>query len=253
VKIEYKKRLVAFIDVLGFKNLVFAADLAPIEKYYSFLLSKFADGAIKRRLEYLLVSDSIVIFCDDTKENLTTLIKFAGLLQSGLLTEGIIVRGAISRGELFVDQEKNIIVGAGLVHSYALEAAAKYPRVIVDRKVIEHHFGSTTNAIKMTYTGSRPNLSIQSHNGGMSDYVYVHYGRILANGVSAKPYEAVLEIFKKEFYKNEHIDKFEWLRKYLKSALTESVEYLAAKNEPTRNERAKLKHNRRAVEALSNL
>lgn len=253
MKIEYRKRLVAFIDVLGFKNLVFSADPDPIEKYYSFLLSKFADGAIKRKLEYLLISDSIVIFCDDTQENLFTLVKFTGLLQSGLLSEGIIVRGAISRGDLFVDQENNIIVGAGLVHSFALESAAKYPRVIVDRKVIEHHYGTTTNAINSTYSGSRPNLTIQSHNGGMSDYSYVHYGRILANGVSAKTYEAVLQIFKREFYKNEHIEKFEWLRKYIKCALTESIDYLAAKDAPTKNERAKLKHNRRTVDALSNL
>lgn len=253
MKIQYKKRLVAFIDVLGFKNLVFSADLAPIEKYYKFLLSKFADGAIKRRLEYLLVSDSIVIFCDDKKDNLFTLIKFVGLLQSGLLAEGVIVRGAISRGDLFVDKSNNIIVGAGLVKSYALESAAKYPRVIIDREVIELHYGTMTSAINMTYSGSRPNLSIQSQSGGMSDYAYVHYGRIFASGVSAKPYEAVLQIFKREFYKNEHIEKFEWLRKYLISSLNESMEYLSAKNAPTKNERAKLKNNRRTVESLSNL
>lgn len=253
MKIEYKRRLVAFIDVLGFKSLVFSANPESIEKYYTFLLSKFADGAIKRKLEYLLISDSIVIFCDDTQENLFTLIKFTGLIQSGLLSEGIIVRGAISHGDLFVDQENNIIVGEGLVKSYTLEAAAKYPRIILDRKLIEHHFGSTTIAINKTYSGSRPNISIQSHNGGMSDYAYVHYGRIVAHGVSGKNYEAALQIFRREFYKNEHIEKFEWLRKYIKSALSESIEYLAAKDAPTRNERAKLKHNRRMVEALSNL
>lgn len=253
MKIEYKKQLLAFIDVLGFKNLVFSKELAPIEKYYSFVLSKFADGAVKRKLEYLLISDSIVIFCDDTQENLFTLINFTGLLQSGLLTEGIIVRGAISRGDLFVDKDNNIIVGPGLVSAYTLEAAAKYPRVIVDRRVIEHHYGSTTAAIKATHSGSRPNLSIQPHNGGISDYAYVHYGRILASGVSGKPYDEVLKIFKREFYKNEHIEKFEWLRKYIKSALTESIDYLATKEIPTKNERGKLKHNRRTVEALSNL
>lgn len=253
MNIDYKKRLVAFIDVLGFKNLVFSADPKPIEKYYNFLLSKFAEGAIKRKLEYLLISDSIVIFCDDTLENLFTLIKFTSLLQSGLLTEGIIIRGAISSGDLFVDQENNIIVGTGLVNSYGLEAAAKYPRIIIDRKVIQFHYNSTTNAIKTTYSGSRPNLSINSHNGGISDYAYVHYGRVLASIVSARPYEAVLEIFKREFYKNENIEKFEWLRKYLASALVESIDYLAAKSPPTKNERAKLKQNRRMLDSLSNL
>lgn len=253
MKIEYKKRLVAFIDVLGFKNLVFSTDLVPIEKYYGFLLSKFADGAIKRKLDYLLISDSIVIFCDDTQENLFTLIKFAGILQSGLLSEGIIVRGAISRGDLFVDKDSNIIVGPGLVNSFSLEAAAKYPRIIIDRRVVEQHYGSTTAAIKNTYSGSRPNISIQPHNGGISDYAYIHYGRIVASGVSGKPYDEMLAIFKREFYKNEHIEKFEWLRKYIKSALNESIDYLSAKDAPTKNERAKLKQNRRAVEALSNL
>lgn len=253
MEIEYKKRLVAFIDVLGFKNLVLSTDLAPIEKYYGFLLSTFAEGAYKRKLDYLLISDSIVIFCDDTKENLFTLIRFAGLLQSGLLTEGIIVRGAISRGDLFVDKEKNIIVGPGLVNSYSLESAAKYPRIIVDRRVIQHHYGSTTSAIAETYTGSRPNLSVQPHNGGVSDYPYIHYGRILAGYNPWKKYNEMLNVFSREFYKNEHIEKFEWLRMYIKASLNESIDYLSSKEIPTKNERVKLRQNRRALDALLNL
>lgn len=251
MKIEYKNRLIAFIDVLGFKNLVFATQLEAIETYYKFLLSNFAEGAEKRRLEYLLISDSIVVFCDDSTEDLFTLIKFIGLLQSGLLTRGIIVRGAISHGNLFVDKDNSIIVGPGLVNAYALEATAKYPRVIIDRKIIEKYYGSTISAIENSYSGSRPNLSIKPHNGGILDHLYLHYGRIVANGVSAKHYAGIIKFFKKEFYKNEHIEKFEWLRKYLISSLEESVAYLSAKDNPTTNERAKLKNNRRCIVELS--
>lgn len=251
MKIEYKKQLVAFIDVLGFKNLVCSTDLGPIERYYSFLLSNFAEGAFKRELGYLLISDSIVVFCEDTRDNLFTLIKFIGLLQNGLLSKGILVRGAVSRGDLFVDKERNIIVGPGLVNAYSLEAAARFPRVIVDRRVVEHHYGSTTAVIKETYSGSRPNISVQPHNGGISDFPYIHYGRLLASATSWKPYGEMLALFKREFYKNEHIEKFEWLRKYMEFSLAESVDFLSAKDLPTKNERNKLRNNRRAIDELS--
>lgn len=251
--IEYKDRLVAFIDVLGFKNLVYSKEIEPIERYYEFLLSQFAEAAAKRQLEHLLISDSIVIFCENTKQNLNTLIKFVALLQYGLLREKIVVRGAISSGQLFADKENSIIVGPGLIKAYSLESIAKYPRVIVDRTLIKEHYGTTTEAIRQTHTSSRPNLTIECYGGAISDYAYIHYGRLLATSTTATHYTSTIQLFEREFYKNEHIEKFEWLRKYLKASLKQSVEYLQAKEQPNKNERARLRHNLSTLNSLSTL
>lgn len=253
MNIKYTKRIVAFIDVLGFKNLVLSPHSDRIERYFNLLLSKFSEAAVQKNMEYLLISDSIVIYCDNTKDNLQNIIKLVSVLQSKLLIEGILIRGSISSGDLYVDKENNIIVGPGLVNSYTLESIAKYPRVIIDRRLIKEHFDSTTIAIESTTSGSRPHLTTAPHNGGMADYAYIHYGRTLSNTTAWKHYEEVINLFKREFYKNEHIEKFEWLRKYLKSSLRDSIEYFQQKEKPSVNERNKLRYCRRTIEALSTL
>lgn len=253
MNIEYTKKIVAFIDVLGFKNLVLSPHTDRIEKYFELLLSKFSEAAIRKNMEHLLISDSIVIYCDDTQDNLKGIIKLISVLQANLLIEGILTRGSISSGDLYVDKKNNIIVGPGLVNSYTLESIAKYPRIIIDRRLVKEHFGSTIMAIEAVRTGSLFHLTTTPHHGGMTDYPYINYGRTLTNNTVWKKYEGIINLFKAEFYKNEHIEKFEWLRKYLESSLKDSIEYFEKKQELSLNDKSKLRHCLRTLEALSTL
>jgi hypothetical protein len=247
MNIEYKNRLVAFIDVLGIKNLVYTTELQPIETYYEFILANFTTAVARRSFDFLMISDSIVIYCDASAANLAELIKLTATLQAGLLSKEILVRGAISHGGLFVDKTNNIVVGKGLISAYSLEAAARFPRIIIDRTLIKEYYGSTEMAMVSNAAGRAGTikyLSTVPHNGGSTDHLYVNYGYIFA-GHTAKPaYERALSLLKSGYYKNEHIEKFEWLKQYLIWSLESSIKYFSSKDAPSKNEKNKLRHNR---------
>ena len=228
MKIEYTNRLVAFIDVLGFKNLVHNASTAPIETYYSFLLSNFKAAVTKRNFAFLLISDSIVIYADDTSENLAELIKMINLTQAGLLGKGILVRGAISHGELFVDDANNIVVGKGLISAYQLEALAKFPRIILDRSLVAKYYGSMSAALEKNNVNSLPHVSLAQVNGHAVDFPYLNYARILSTTTSNTPYAAALSLLKQNYYRNEHTEKFEWLKCHIETCLKDQLEHILA-------------------------
>ncbi|MBH1529021.1 hypothetical protein [Stenotrophomonas sp. NRRL B-14846] len=241
MNIVYRERLVAFIDVLGFKNLVHNKSSAPIEAYYNFLLLNFKAAVAKRNFEFLLISDSIVIYSDDSAEDLCELIKMINLTQAGLLSKGILVRGAISHGDLFVDPGNNIVVGRGLINAYQLEMLAKFPRVILDRSLVAKHYGSTSSALAKNNINELPHLSQAQCNGHVVDYLYLNYGRLLSTSTSHTPYKAALALLKENYYKNEHTEKFEWLKAYLTSCLVDQKAHVLAQPYLNNNSKKRLR------------
>jgi MinD-like ATPase involved in chromosome partitioning or flagellar assembly len=243
MKIEYKNRLVAFIDVLGFKNLVYSSSTEPINTYYSFLLSNFQTAVAKRNFDFLLISDSIVIYSNDDIESLSELIKLISILQAGLLAKGVIVRGAISHGELFVDKANNIIVGTGLINAYNLEAQAKYPRVIIDRLIVSKYYGNSGCAVSHNIVSGVPYVIFDSQNFCPLDYPYLNYGRIFAyySSTSNTPLEKALTLLKNNYYKNEQIEKFEWLRNHIIKSLVAQIDFLMSIAAPSKNGKTRLR------------
>lgn len=226
MKIDYKDRLVVFIDVLGFKNLVYSTSTDLINNYYSFLLSNFQAAITKRNFDFLLISDSIVVYCNNDIESLSELIKSISVLQAGLLSKRILVRGAISHGDLFVDKANNIIVGRGLINAYQLETQAKYPRVIIDRSIVSTYYGSFSGIVSANDVGGMPHVEFTPPSLYAIDYPYLNYGRILSAANSNKPFEAALDLLKNNYYTNDQIEKFEWLKSYLIKSLEEQVNFL---------------------------
>jgi hypothetical protein len=248
MKIVYQPRLVAFIDVLGFKNLVFGETTGPIETYYGFLLSKFNAAVEQRGFDYMLISDSIVIYCDDKLENFFELMKMINIAQAGLLGKGVLMRGAISHGGLFVDKANSIIVGSGLINAYNLEAQAKFPRTIVDRSLVKKYFESISDALTKCTVGGLPHLSIRPLNGHQVDFPYLNYGCILGTSLSKKPFEGALSALRDNYYKNEHAEKFEWLKGHLAACFEDMRTHLLGLPSPNANERKRIK---RAEENLT--
>ncbi|MER0044718.1 hypothetical protein [Pseudomonas sp. MGal98] len=241
IEIKYANKLVAFIDVLGFKNIVFSGKHEDIQEYYSFLLSRFKDAVEKYDFDFLLISDSIVIYADASLDNLSRLFKIASILQAGLLGKGIPVRGAISQGNLFVDKKSNIIVGPGLANAYMLESQAKFPRIIIDRSLVESYYGSISAALVKNTFSNLPHLSVVSHNGAVNDFPYLNYGRILGTMLSNVPYEGAYKLVKRNYYRNENIEKYEWLKCYIIFSLSEQKKSLENLANPNENERKRLK------------
>ena len=141
---QYTSRIVAFIDILGFRNLI--SSLVKDSKlhrniYQSLSLLKHRgqlSGNEKTsfsNLEVSTFSDSIVISTENN--NAISLIYACGWIQAELFQLGILTRGGISSG-LMVHKD-NIMYGEGLLKSYDLETkCAIYPRILIDSMLVNN-------------------------------------------------------------------------------------------------------------------
>lgn len=139
----YAERIVAFIDILGFRALVrqLSGDssrhtkikqaLTEIRSYKKLSVQKYTDQS---KLEVSVFSDSIAI--SGSSDDIFDVIWSAIYLQCRLLALGILVRGGISRGQTV--HTADILYGEGMLNAYDLESkVAIYPRIILDPKLLD--------------------------------------------------------------------------------------------------------------------
>lgn len=153
--VETEPRIICFMDILGFSELINEYDtditstvLQDIQE--SFALAKnqllenksLANTEALRHLKYQTFSDNICIsipYFDNENDFLTNfniLSVYVRAFQLIMMSKGIYMRGGISTGSYYADN--NIIFSKGLVNAYYLESKkAIYPRVIIDNKIIQ--------------------------------------------------------------------------------------------------------------------
>lgn len=141
---KYEDYYVAFIDVLGFKELLEKnAACEEICAIFQSLQENAHTGITvdgKKvdafdQVKYYLMSDSIILYIkSEIKDAFLALVATCLKLQQKLITRAqpILLRGGIARGELYVDQ--NIIFGKGLSAAYQLETnVSVMPRIIFNK------------------------------------------------------------------------------------------------------------------------
>jgi hypothetical protein len=163
--ITYDTRIVAFIDILGFKEIIkkSAIDSTKINLIYSLLkylkdwetienwdlrYVEIEEDAQKKGVDSFDIrgktnctafSDSIFISVkvnNNINEMASTLIVNLAYIGSILLEQGILIRGAITYGDI-IHENNGIAFGQGLIDSYLLESNySKYPRIILSDKLI---------------------------------------------------------------------------------------------------------------------
>lgn len=147
---EYKKYYVAFLDILGFKNLIIKNDCEYIRNIFdnfkkSNVLIKDDDNkTIKfnnNDVHLKIMSDSIIFYVDASIPNACLgLLCHCAAFQADLLTCSTpeLIRGGISYGDFYIEEEKDIIFGPALTQAYLLEEkSAKYPRIIVNKSTLD--------------------------------------------------------------------------------------------------------------------
>lgn len=139
----YQERIIGFIDILGFRDLIKTKTYEEIEKYLNWpkeylRIQKYEnDPDFNRRMKNITqFSDSIIISFNFQKEHevYTTLLDLLRII-IGWINIGIICRGAIVKGE--IRHSKEYLYGPGFVKAYEMEKFAKYPRIIVEDEVME--------------------------------------------------------------------------------------------------------------------
>jgi len=149
---SYAKHIVAFVDILGFKDLIDQVESGKL--HYGFLNQCFAlsEKLGRGNSKFTLMSDAVVIsskVADQTKppgspprwkpptieDKISDIFSTLNFLSIMFLRMGIFVRGAITIGNLY--HRGNIVFGDGLVKAYLLETKkAKFPRIIVSPELL---------------------------------------------------------------------------------------------------------------------
>ena len=158
-----EERFVAFIDILGFKDLVKRIEanghnsenaLKTVKSVLNFMdeetynpnysadlpiYKETEEGIVELELgdpRLTYVSDCIIISTEATLDGFKALSRKIHKITSDLAVDGIFCRGAISKGKLF--HKGRILFGSAYVRAFQLEEKeAKYPRVIVDPDILD--------------------------------------------------------------------------------------------------------------------
>lgn len=164
--LKYEKRLIAFIDILGFRELIKDSErnIATLEILYEVInfyknwekpeswnlrTIEIEEDAQKRGLERFdlsgkstctCFSDSIIVSIQvsdsDINAIFSTLIANISYIGSYIIQKGILFRGAITLGNI-IHQDNGIILGQGFIDAYNLESKlASFPRIIISDKLI---------------------------------------------------------------------------------------------------------------------
>jgi hypothetical protein len=164
-EIKYERRIVAFIDILGFKEIVKQSeqDTSKIEFLYSILdflkgwetsdkwdlkFVEIEEDAQKKGVDNFDIrgktnttsfSDSIVVSVKVDKninEMTSTLIVNLSYIGALLIEKGILFRGGLTIGSI-IHNDNGTVFGQALIEAYQLESKnAKYPRIVLSDKLI---------------------------------------------------------------------------------------------------------------------
>lgn len=157
------ERFVAFIDILGFKEVVKSIEadnssgnpnLSKIKSILNFMNEETYEpnysadlpiyvetvqGLIERELgdpRLTYVSDCIVISAEATLDGFKGLSRKIHKITADLAIDGVFCRGAISKGLLY--HQGKVMFGSAYNRAYQLEErAAIFPRIIVDPDVLD--------------------------------------------------------------------------------------------------------------------
>lgn len=137
VAASYEERFLAFIDVLGFADLVSrSSKSAEIVEQLSRTMSMLSDLASSARSEELGIettsfSDTIVISSPLSSDALIRLLEIVEEISFELFSSNMLLRGAVVRG--MVLHTPKFVFGPALVSAYRLETSTSFhPRIMID-------------------------------------------------------------------------------------------------------------------------
>jgi hypothetical protein len=139
----YSDRYVAFVDILGFSEIVRKTEHDQIAGRVDALAEALtAIGSHHPTLnesddfQFQTFADSIVMSSAATLTGLLHIFHSITELNISLLKPGLLTRGAVARGKLYHD--RSVMFGPALLSAYAIETTvAKYPRVVLSREVYQ--------------------------------------------------------------------------------------------------------------------
>ncbi len=250
-KLEFENRFVAFLDILGFKEII--SNKAEVIRIAEIVESETSTASrVKERhgiypnkaLSVTVISDSVVIsipygdgFWTEKIKSLRYLLSTVEKIQFKCAMQNVWIRGGISYGEMH-HSERNV-VGNALVKAYMIEQNAIYPRIILDAKIMlafqkgggpssrkalikemNQTFGAESYSGKFLFDKSDENWSGSFSTHFMDDTpLFVNYFHsVFSDLVTEKERKELAEFLKHRLYSapTPHIyAKYKWVIEYL--------------------------------------
>lgn len=239
-------KYVAFLDVLGFKEMVYNKNHKDLDKYFNLIEIAFTNLNLKNlKIEKLSISDSLIFIAEDSEKGLEKLMEVVQAIQGHLALNNIFLRGGISFGPVcyYKSNAGNILVGKGYVDAYLLESVAKYPRVIIDPRILKrlrmdsNMFYTNFNMVKKNdeWIDEKEVALVHSYHEyekrlTNDDAIFVAYANKIfihaaKNDLHKKQMTYggnILNNLKERLYSNQaHYEKYLWLKKYYWETLDE--------------------------------
>lgn len=146
----YEKRIVAFLDILGFKNLVKTGKVQEILAVTTDLKERFITlEKLGKPIELSVFSDSIFLSdrINDDGFSVVRLINYVRHIAAGLFWKGILCRGGILIDQVY--HKNPIAFGPALIKAHDMEnKIAVYPRILAEPDVITRFFNYANSHAK---------------------------------------------------------------------------------------------------------
>lgn len=245
--LKYERRLVAFIDILGFKEIVKQSEYetSKVELIYSVLnylkdwevpsswnlkLVEIEEDAQKKGVDKFDISkktnstsfsDSIVVSVkvdNNVNEVASTLIVNLAYLGAVLLEKGILFRGGLTLGNI-LHSDNGTVFGQGLIEAYFLERNnAKYPRIVLSDKLInELNYPLTQKHNRYPY-----HQYLLRFNDGVVGFHQLQYYEVIQSWIDMTPEiltkkmdvirGVIIQGLDSSFERPEVFEKYKWLK-----------------------------------------
>lgn len=245
----YSKRIIAFVDILGFKEKVEKSVKSEeeaknlhraLKRIYKVKSDNESKGFMNMRgmgVEVTTFSDSAVISYPAERDNLLYLILDLIHMQLDLALDDVLLRGGLTIGELYHDG--NIVYGPAMNMAYKIESeVAVYPRIIVDNPAIEQY---CEFAAGDEYDLNDINSLLRKDADGFYFVDMLHQDQEM-NDAGTEYYEWLCVL--KQIIENglAHTSitvrmKYQWLQEYFNSVVTDDSAYLPVPEDAIYDER----------------
>ncbi len=137
--IDYSTKLVAFIDILGFRSLIqepidkAKLIIADINEILGHALRTVKENNPANSISVKLFSDCMCISA--APEYGYEMIYELSYIQLWFAMHGIFIRGALTKGHHF--ENEHMIFSKGLITAYDFEKSATYPRILIDDSLVK--------------------------------------------------------------------------------------------------------------------
>jgi hypothetical protein len=245
LEVSYQDRYCAFVDILGFRQLIEHLDkdanqfdalrnlLARVHGTRSGRSPEDSDSDFRAQS----ISDAVAISTAPTESGLSEILRALQLLAVDLLVQGYFIRGAVVRAPLYHDNQ--MVFGKALIQAYSFESeVAKYPRIMVAREVREDIIRFSTKPRSAT-TVPKADWLKQSSDGPMYLDVlqpvvslfkkneHPHQSLSPAERITYRQYMSIKERIQQRYEESmdtpRHFEKVKWFAQYWNEVIPQNL------------------------------